>query len=70
MGFVNEISLQYERKGRVKHDFKNFDNWKDGEAEGESVLEGHDGPVFGVCFRHPSKDIKRQFNTQATRRIR
>ena len=40
------------------------------EAEGESVLEGHDGPVFGVCFRHPSKDIKRQFNTQATRRIR
>lgn len=40
------------------------------EAEGESVLEGHDGPVFGVCFRHPSKDIKRQLNTQATRRIR
>ena len=30
MGFVNEISLQYERKGRVKHDFKNFGNWKDG----------------------------------------
>ena len=40
------------------------------EAEGESVLEGHDGPVFGVCFRHPSKDIKIQLNTQATRRIR
>lgn len=40
------------------------------ETEGESGLERHDGHVFRVCFRHPSENIKRQLNTQATRRIR
>lgn len=33
-------------------------------------MERHDGHVFRVCFRHPSENIKRQLNTQATRRIR